>query len=96
MSDTTHPFVHLRVHSAYSLLEGALTVAKLAELATAHEMPALALNDRNNLFGALEFSETLSKAGIQPIIGCTMTTDFADVSGKGAKDQQKNGWQSRP
>jgi len=91
ISDSAHPFVHLRVHSAYSLLEGALTVARLAELATGHEMPALALTDRNNLFGALEFSETLSKAGIQPIIGCTMTVNFADVSAKGGKDQQKKG-----
>ena len=90
-SDTTHPFVHLRVHSAYSLLEGALTVAKLADLVTEHEMPALALTDRNNLFGALEFSETLSKAGVQPIVGCTLTTDFADVSAKGGKDQLKKG-----
>ncbi|GAF94524.1 unnamed protein product, partial [marine sediment metagenome] len=65
-NNTASPFVHLRVHSAYSLLEGALTVAKLSELATSHAMPALALTDRNNLFGALEFSETLSKAGIQP------------------------------
>ena len=91
MSDTTQPFVHLRVHSAYSLLEGALTVTKLAELTSANEMPALALTDRNNLFGALEFSETLSKAGIQPIIGCTMTMDFADVNAKGGKEQQKKG-----
>ncbi len=91
ISYTAHPFVHLRVHSAYSLLEGALTVAKLEELASWHAMPAMALTDRNNLFGALEFSETLSKAGIQPIIGCTMTVDFADVSAKGGKDQLKNG-----
>jgi len=91
ISYTAHPFVHLRVHSAYSLLEGALTVAKLEELASWHAMPALALTDRNNLFGALEFSETLSKAGIQPIIGCTMTVDFADVNAKGGKDQHKNG-----
>jgi DNA polymerase-3 subunit alpha len=79
------PFVHLRVHSAYSLLEGALTVSKLAELATACEMPALALTDRNNLFGALEFSETLAKAGVQPIIGCTLYVDFADTTQNNSK-----------
>jgi DNA polymerase-3 subunit alpha len=78
--ETAQPFVHLRVHSAYSLLEGALTVSKLAELAAANEMPALALADRNNLFGALEFSEALAKVGVQPIIGCTLRVDFADVS----------------
>jgi DNA polymerase-3 subunit alpha len=77
---TSDPFVHLRVHSAYSLLEGALTIPKLAELAGANRMPALALADRNNLFGALEFSETLAKAGIQPIIGCTLCVEFSDAT----------------
>ncbi len=72
-----HPFVHLRVHSAYSLLEGALTIPRLAALARACGMPALALTDSNNLFGALEFSETLAKAGIQPILGCTLSLSFA-------------------
>jgi DNA polymerase-3 subunit alpha len=69
--------VHLRVHSAYSLLEGALTIARLAALASADRAPALALTDSNNLFGALEFSETLAEAGIQPIIGLTLSLTFA-------------------
>jgi DNA polymerase-3 subunit alpha len=71
------PFVHLRVHSAYSLLEGALTIQKLAVLARADAAPALALTDSNNLFGALEFSETLAEARIQPIIGLTLSLTFA-------------------
>ena len=66
MSDFS--FVHLRVHSSYSLLEGAITVKKIPTLCQDHHMPAVALTDTNNLFGALEFSETLSGAGIQPII----------------------------
>ena len=53
-------FVHLHVHSSYSLLEGALKVADLAKLAAADRQPALALTDTNNLFGALEFSEKLA------------------------------------
>jgi DNA polymerase III subunit alpha len=77
MSQDAKPFVHLRVHSAYSLLEGALTIAKLAQLARDDGTPALALTDTNNLFGALEFSETLAGAGIQPIIGITLSLDFA-------------------
>ncbi len=77
MTDRTEPFVHLRVHSAYSLLEGALTIAKLAALARADGAPALALTDSNNLFGALEFSEALAEAGIQPIIGLTLSLTFA-------------------
>jgi DNA polymerase III subunit alpha len=71
-------FVHLKVHSAYSLLEGALTIPKLAKLAAAHELPALGLTDTNNLFGALEFSDKLADAGIQPIIGVALNVDFAE------------------
>ena len=73
------PFVHLRVHSAYSLLEGALTIQKLTALAQADHAPALALTDSNNLFGALEFSQELAKAGIQPIMGLTLSLAFADT-----------------
>jgi DNA polymerase-3 subunit alpha len=77
MADRSEPFVHLRVHSAYSLLEGALTVQKLVALARADSAPALALTDSNNLFGALEFSESMAEAGIQPIIGLTLSLTFA-------------------
>jgi len=66
------PFVHLRCHSAFSLAEGALRIPRLAALAVKYAMPALALTDRNNLFGALEFSETLWASGVQPIIGVTL------------------------
>ena len=71
-------FVHLHVHSSYSLLEGALTIARLAELAKADHQPALALTDTDNMFGALEFSEKLAGSGIQPIIGCALAVDFGD------------------
>jgi DNA polymerase-3 subunit alpha len=71
-------FVHLHVHSSFSLLEGALTIGKLAELAKKDKQPALALTDTGNLFGALEFSEKLAGSGIQPIVGCAVAVDFAD------------------
>ncbi len=71
-------FVHLHVHSSYSLLEGALTIARLAELAKADRQPALALTDTDNLFGALEFSDKMASAGIQPIAGCALAIDFSD------------------
>src|SRR5262244_3421475 len=71
-------FVHLHVHSSYSLLEGALTIARLCELATADRQPALALTDTDNMFGALEFSDKMAAAGIQPIVGCALAVDFAD------------------
>jgi DNA polymerase-3 subunit alpha len=71
-------FVHLHVHSSYSLLEGALTIARLCELAKADRQPALALTDTDNMFGALEFSDKMAAAGIQPIVGCALAIDFAD------------------
>jgi DNA polymerase III alpha subunit len=71
-------FVHLHVHSSYSLLEGALTIPKLADLAKADHQPAIALTDTDNMFGALEFSEKMAGAGIQPIVGCALSVDFGD------------------
>ena len=65
-------FVHLRVHTAYSLSEGAIRVKQLAELCKRHRMPAVAITDTSNLFGALEFSQAVGGAGIQPIIGCQL------------------------
>lgn len=71
-------FVHLHVHTAFSLREGALTLARLIELAAKDAMPALAVTDTNNLFGALEFSEKAAKAGVQPIPGVQLAVDFGD------------------
>ncbi|HUI19368.1 MAG TPA: DNA polymerase III subunit alpha [Alphaproteobacteria bacterium] len=63
-------FVHLRVHSAYSLSEGAIKIKALVELAKRHGMPAAAITDTGNLFGALEFAQAAEAGGVQPIIGC--------------------------
>src|ERR1700729_3409905 len=71
-------FVHLHVHSAYSLLKGSIKIQKLAELAKADHQPALALTDTDNMFGALEFSDKLAGSGVQPIIGIALSVDFAD------------------
>ena len=65
-------FVHLHVHSAYSLSEGAIKIDELSGLCRRERMPAVAITDRNNLFGALEFSEACRKSGIQPILGCEL------------------------
>ncbi|MGO2958696.1 MAG: DNA polymerase III subunit alpha [Acetobacter sp.] len=65
-------FVHLRVHSAYSLSQGAIRVPELAKMAQDMRMPAVAIADSGNLFGALEFSQYCAKAGVQPIIGCQL------------------------
>ncbi len=77
-------FIHLRVHSAYSLLEGALPIERLTSFAVKQKMPALGISDTNNLFGALEFSEKCTAKGIQPIIGCTLAIKMPET-GKGTK-----------
>lgn len=77
-SDEPAPFVHLHVHSAFSLLEGALQLKAIIDLATRFQQPAVAVTDRNNLFGALEFSQKAANAGIQPIMGCKLAVDLED------------------
>ena len=71
-------FVHLRVHSAYSLSEGAIKVEKIPTLALEANMPAVAITDTANLFGALEFSQACAGKGIQPIIGCQIALTRSD------------------
>ncbi len=71
-------FIHLRVHSAYSLSEGAIKADKIAPLAQAANMPAVAITDTGNLFGALEFSQSAKAKGIQPIIGLQLALTRAD------------------
>ncbi|HKR88510.1 MAG TPA: DNA polymerase III subunit alpha [Phenylobacterium sp.] len=82
-------FVHLRVRSAYSLLEGAIKADKIGALAKASAMPAVALVDRANLFGALEFSVVTKDQGVQPIIGCALP-----VSGIGERPAER--WARTP
>ncbi len=77
-----HPlraFVNLRVHSAFSLLEGALPITRIVDFAVADGSPAIAVTDTNNLFGALDFAQKATKAGVQPIMGCQLEVDFADM-----------------
>ncbi|WP_406645380.1 DNA polymerase III subunit alpha [Aliisedimentitalea scapharcae] len=69
-------FIHLRTHTEYSLLEGAVRLKKLPDLCKQAEMPAIAVTDTNNMFAALEFSVSLSGAGIQPILGCQVDVTF--------------------
>ncbi len=60
-------FIHLRNYSVYSLSEGAIKVSQLTAFAKANKMPAIALTDRNNMFGALEFSLKAAGDGVQPL-----------------------------
>ncbi len=72
-------FIHLRVHTEYSLLEGAMRLKKLNPLVAEMGMPAVAVTDTNNLFCALEFSEYAKGAGVQPIIGCQIDVCFHEA-----------------
>jgi len=78
-------FVHLRVHSAYSLSEGAIPVKKLLGLCQDFKMPAVAIADTSNLFGSLEMSLSFPGGGVQPIMGCQIAltrTDGVDRNGR--------------
>ncbi|GAB4286544.1 MAG: DNA polymerase III subunit alpha [Roseovarius sp.] len=65
-------FIHLRVHTEYSLLEGAVRLATLPGLCRKAGMPAVAVTDTDNMFAALEFAHAARAAGVQPIIGCQL------------------------
>jgi DNA polymerase-3 subunit alpha len=65
-------FVHLHLHSGFSLLDGAIDHDVLAQTAAKHGMPAVAVTDHGNLFGAIGFHNAATKAGVKPIIGCEM------------------------
>ncbi|MFY0659101.1 MAG: DNA polymerase III subunit alpha [Shimia sp.] len=77
-------FIHLRTHTEYSLLEGAVRCKKLPGMCADMGMPAVAITDTNSLFAALEFSVTAQGAGIQPIVGCQvdMQMPHDDPSGR--------------
>ncbi len=83
-------FIHLHAHSAYSLSEGAIKAEKLPALARANGMPAVALTDTANLFGALEFSQACTGKGVQPILGCQL------FLGRGQTDEAGGGRASDP
>ena len=72
-------FVHLRVHDAFSLSEGAIKIPDLAALCVKNDMPAVGVADTGNLFGALEFSLTARESGVQPIIGCQIAVQREDT-----------------
>ena len=92
LSDRPSSFVHLRVHSAYSMAEGALKIPDLAQLCVKGLMPAIALTDTRNMFGALEFSKTCVAAGVQPIVGCQISVRREDLQ----KGQTPNGRLAEP
>ncbi|RST87802.1 DNA polymerase III subunit alpha [Aquibium carbonis] len=87
----TRPFVHLRVHSAYSLLEGALPLKKIVAHAVKDGAPAIAVADTSNLFGALEFAQYATKDGVQPIIACQLDVVFEGEPPQSSRTNGRNG-----
>ena len=74
-------FVHLRVHSAYSLAEGAIKIEQIPKLCQQFNQPAVAITDTNNLFGALEIASLCAKSGVQPIVGCEISIKYNEFIG---------------
>ena len=92
------PFIHLRVCSVYSPLEGAIQIPKIVDLCQKSEMPAVGLADSDNLFGALHFASSVEAAGIQPIMGCAVS--FGEPAKRGTSPvlalyaQTEAGWRN--
>ncbi len=80
MADT--PFVHLHNHTDYSLLDGACEITQLMDLVVEQQMPAVAMTDHGNLFGAIQFHNEAVKRGIHPVIGCEVYVTQQDHSVK--------------
>src|SRR3989442_1225098 len=79
-------FVHLHVHSEYSLLDGAAQIEKLVQRAKDLRFPAIALTDHGNLFGAIDFYLAAQKAGVKPIVGCELYVAPGSRRERGSQD----------
>ncbi len=84
-------FVHLRMRSPYSMLEGALKMKETANRLAKYRQPAIAITDTNNMCGALEFSECMVGAGVQPIIGVTLSLDIGGDAQPGQIRREPDG-----
>src|ERR1700730_10226398 len=80
----TDSFVHLHLHTEYSLLDGAIRIPDLMKKVTEQGMPAVAMTDHGNMYGAIEFYQAAQKAGIKPIIGCEVYMAPGSMSDKSA------------
>ena len=83
-------FVHLHVHSEYSLLDGAAQLDKLVDKAKELRFPAIALTDHGNLFGAIDFYLAAQKAGVKPILGCEL---YVAPGGRKERGSQDGGYE---
>jgi DNA polymerase-3 subunit alpha len=83
-------FVHLHLHSHYSLLDGANALESVVQRAAQQKMPALALTDHGNLFGAVQFHDIARKHGVKPIIGCEVYVARDGHKSKNGRSDQSN------
>ena len=74
-------FNHLKIHTQYSICEGAIKIENLKDFCKSKKIPCLGISDTSNLCGALEFSENISKVGTQPIVGTQIYFTFEDTTG---------------
>ena len=82
MSNAKKQFLNFKVHTQYSICEGAIKIPELAEYCKKNKVKALGLSDSYNLSGALEFSQEISKVGTQPLIGSQINFKYSDTIGK--------------
>jgi DNA polymerase-3 subunit alpha len=88
----SQPFVHLHLHTQYSLLDGAIQHAPLFERAKSLGMPAVAMTDHGNLFGAIEFYEKALAAGVKPILGCEVYVAAGSRFDKEKREKDASGF----
>ena len=83
-------FIHLHVHTAYSILEGAIKMKELAKWAASASMPAIAVTDTNNIFGAMDLADVAVKAGVQPILGCQLLVKSPEKEKNAFAEEKEN------
>jgi DNA polymerase-3 subunit alpha len=81
------PFVHLHCHTDYSLLDGACEISQLMDLVVEQEMPAVAMTDHGNLFGAVEFYNSAKAKGVHPVIGCEVYVSQQGLASRSDTDR---------
>lgn len=89
---STDSFVHLHCHTEYSTLDGAVRIAAAMKKAKEYKMPALAITDHGNMFGAIEFYQAGNEAGVKPIIGCEVYVAPESHTKKSANSQRESAY----
>ena len=89
MADTASDFVHLHIHSQYSLLDGAIRLDDLLRRASGYGMTSVAVTDHGTMYGTVEFYEKATKAGIKPIIGCECYVAPRTINDKTQADSKR-------